>query len=172
MDDNFNLGYQFVMKYEFGFYNDPLGGPTQDGITQATYDNFRAKLGLNSRPVQQINDFEVKTIYYELYWGLGHCDMLSKKLSVVHFNTCVNCGVGEAVALLQRALGVAPATGYFGPKTQAAIRVADEHTTVTNYIAALKAYYNDLKSLGSNYAADYVAWINRTNDLAAWVDAL
>src|SRR5579872_6702687 len=113
MNANFQSAYAFVMKAEGGFNADPLGGNTNFGITQSTYDNFRAKLGLMPLPVQSINDYEVKTIYYTMYWGLGHCDELSKKVAIIHFNTCVNCGIWEATALLQRALGVAPSTGFF-----------------------------------------------------------
>jgi len=160
------------MKAEGGFNADPLGGNTNFGITQSTYDGFRAKLGLMPLPVKDISQSEVEVIYYTLYWGLGHCDELSTKVSVIHFNTCVNCGVGEAVVLLQKALGVTPTTGFFGPKTLAAAQGAEESTTVTNYISKLKEYYTELKSYGGDYAKDYNGWINRCNALQTWVNSL
>src|SRR5580698_2156029 len=100
------IALPIVLKFEGGFSDDPddPGGRTNYGITQAEYD---AVYGAG-RDVLDITPAEVQYIYDTQYWKLGLCDILnaiSDKLSLIHFDTCVNCGVTTAIRILQKAVG-------------------------------------------------------------------
>src|SRR3989442_10698751 len=112
---------QFVLQQEGGFVDNPAdpGGATNHGITQATYDRYRAAQGLAPQGVAQITDTEVTEIYQTQYWSVCRCDELERLdvgLGLAVFDTAVNSGVREASRMLQRLLGVR-ADGVIGPQT-------------------------------------------------------
>ena len=119
----FDSALAFILKAEGGYVNDPSdpGGATNQGITQQTYDAFRAKQGKDAYPVKDILPAEVAVIYREEYWTAGRCYELPWPLSLVHFDGCVNHGVKVAVGLLQRTVG-AKADGVIGPVTMDAMQ--------------------------------------------------
>lgn len=66
----FKLSLAEVLRWEGGYVNHPRdkGGPTNHGITQATYDAWRKNRGLEPRSVRRILTEEVERIYHERYW--------------------------------------------------------------------------------------------------------
>src|SRR5271157_422107 len=67
----FEESLDFVLKAEGGYVDNPLdkGSPTNKGITQNVYDNFRVNRTLPSptRSVLYIDNLEVQEIYNKEY---------------------------------------------------------------------------------------------------------
>ncbi len=107
MTDNilFKKVLQFVLKWEGGYVNNPndLGGATNKGITQRTYNSWRETKGLATKDVKFINDEEVKEIYYKNYWLATGCPKMSPKFAILCFDTAVNMGVARVSEFLKAA---------------------------------------------------------------------
>jgi len=110
----------FVLRWEGGFVDHPddPGGRTNQGVTQAVYDAWRARRSLPQRDVKSIEDDEVRSLYETDYWIPPRCPVLPPELDLAQFDTAVNMGVRRAVRLLQTALGCA-VDGVFGDETEA-----------------------------------------------------
>ena len=119
---------QFTLEAEGGFVVDN-GGPTMQGVTQATFDSWRRRHNLPSMPVAQIQEDERDAIYHQDYWLAAKCEKLPWPLSMVHFDHAVNSGPAQAIRTLQRAVGVKP-DGHWGPDTQKAVGHALAYDTV------------------------------------------
>jgi lysozyme family protein len=132
----------FVLRMEGGYADDPVdrGGATNRGVTQATYDAYRASQGLPPRPVREITDEEVEHVYHERYWTAAKCDALPWPASAVVFDSAVNHGVGRAARMLQEALGV-KVDGIIGPVTLAAAGTADPHQLVNEMLWVRVDFY-------------------------------
>jgi lysozyme family protein len=116
--DEFQRSLARVLIHEGGYANNPKdpGGATMRGVTQRVYDAYRAKLGQAPRPVRQIDDAELQSIYRRNYWNVVKGDALPPGVSYVVFDGAVNSGPTQAIKWLQRALGVAD-DGIIGPAT-------------------------------------------------------
>jgi hypothetical protein len=66
------------------------------GIIQREYDAWREQHGLRTRPVRQIEESELRTIYRANYWDEMGCDSLPAGLDMAVFDAAVNSGVGRA----------------------------------------------------------------------------
>jgi lysozyme family protein len=136
---SFDNSLPITLKFEGGYSNDPddPGGATNFGITQNTYDPTGVK------NVKDITPAEVYSIYQESFWIAGHCDVLdtiSTTLSLVHFDCGVNCGLREAVLILQRACNVT-ADGIFGPLTLQACKTTDALVLSNRELDQRAAFY-------------------------------
>jgi len=116
--DDFKRALQFVLWWEGGFVHHPadLGGPTNKGITQATYDAWRKARGQSPRPVREIEEKEVEQIYYDSYW-LPWCPDLRWPFCLVAFDSFVQFGV-RGTALLWQPLAGVQVDGIWGRITQ------------------------------------------------------
>ncbi len=132
----FAQALQHILKLEGGYVDDPRdpGGATNYGITQRTYDAWRASQGLLPRDVRQIEEREVAEIYFERYWKACRCEELPPPLDVLVFDAAVNQGPATAVRMLQQVLGV-KADGVVGPQTLRAVQAADLDEIVPLYLA-------------------------------------
>ena len=93
---DFNTAMNFVLRHEGGYVNnanDP-GGETKYGISKRSYPN------LNIKEITQNNAID---IYYRDYWLPSAADKLQGALSLIHFDTAVNMGVGTANKMLAEA---------------------------------------------------------------------
>lgn len=94
-----------VLKWEGGYVEHPAdpGGATAYGVTQATYDAWRRKQGVEPRLVREIDRTEVEAIYWGSYWLRAGCDQLQPPaLALVVFDAAVNSGVGAALKWLSQ----------------------------------------------------------------------
>lgn len=122
----FDQSFAVVIGTEGGFTRDPadpgnwtggavgkgvLGG-TKYGISAAAYPG----LDIAGLTLEQAKD-----IYRRDYWSAVHGDDVPASIALLLFDSAVNMGVGQAVRLLQQAVGVT-VDGAFGPKTLAATR--------------------------------------------------
>lgn len=168
-----------VMRVNEGGYvdhpDDP-GGATNMGVTQRTYDTWRRKQGLSPRSVRDIEEAEVKRIYFEGYWRAGHCHrMPDDATALVLFDACVNHGLRPAMKFIQRGAGL-PAgevDGYYGPRTAAAVDRADPGQLVDRALDARWRYFERIMRSNPRLESFRNGWKNRVDSLrritGAWL---
>lgn len=96
---NFEKALEFLFPSEGGYNNDKddMGGPTNMGVTQSTYNSYRKKHNLPYKNVINITRGEAKQIYYEDYWLTSGADKVSDpKMGIVLFDTAVLHGPSKA----------------------------------------------------------------------------
>jgi len=118
-----------IIRREGGYVNHPSdrGGPTNFGITAQTLGAWR-KLGrpATAAEVQALTETEARAIYRHQYiTGPGFEVITHPALLHLLIDAGVHSGPKRAVQWLQAALGVT-ADGIIGPKTRAALAVADQ----------------------------------------------
>lgn len=155
-----------TLRFEGGYSDHPddPGGATMKGITQNTYDAWRASRRLSPRPVKEISDDEVEAIYHRDYWVAGKCDALPWPVSLAHFDACVNHGVRNAAKLLQRALGVED-DGVIGPQTLGAVEDADPEELVNAMLWKRLEFYEAITLNKKSLRTFLLGWLSRVNHL-------
>ena len=158
----FSDSLSMVLQFEGGFADNPAdpGGATNQGVTQAVYDRFRAEHGLAIQSVRLIQSNEVAAIYQVEYWLAAHCDKLTHPLDAVVFDCAVNSGVHQAVLTLQRALGIV-ADGSFGPVTLAAALACHPSTVAVAYLDLRDEFYKDLATAKPALHQFLRGWLDR-----------
>lgn len=113
---------------EGGWSDRPLkddpGGPTQKGVTLATFRDWRRKRGLSAptkADLRRITDAQVAAIFKSGYWDAVKGDHLPAGLDYAVFDFAINSGPRRAVCVLQEVVGAEP-DGVIGPKTLAELR--------------------------------------------------
>lgn len=147
----FHLALQWLWPVEGGWYDgsDPRDRhPTNFGITQATYDDWRDFLRLPRQGVRAITKAEASEIYWHWYWLRPGCHHLTWPLALVHFDAAVNHGTGHAVRLLGRAQG-----------------------DWRSYIAARRAFYAEIIRKNPAMKANERGWENRMRKLERYCEA-
>lgn len=149
MQKNFASALERVLTHEGGFSNDPAdpGGATNRGITQATYDAWRGRMGQARRPVRQISQTEVEAIYRRQYWDAIRGDDLPAGLDYAVFDYAVNSGSAQAGRDLQRVVGVG-VDGQIGEQTIAASRRVALDTAIVTLCERRLSMLRGLKTWG------------------------
>lgn len=104
MATDFDRALSFVLTWEGGYSNHPQdpGGATYRGVTQRTYNAYRARFGLEPRPVQSMSDSELRAIYWT-YWQDSGALEASKAgrpgLALLMFDHGVNAGPSRAKSM-------------------------------------------------------------------------
>ena len=157
----FDRALAFVLAREGGYVNDPddPGGATNLGITQRTYDNHRAQLGMPLRNVRNLGLEEAADIY-RMYWLRGRCSRLPAAIAFAHFDACVNHGVAAAARLLQAALGV-EVDGVIGKNTVEAAGKRKPEEVVLQMISRREALYDAIVENSPSQAKFRKGWHNR-----------
>lgn len=98
-DLRFQACLAFTLKWEGGKSNDPHdpGGRTMEGVTQATYDAYRAKKVLRRRDVFTIEAAERDEIYRNEYWDHIDGNLLGAGEDLCVFDFAVNSGPARAL---------------------------------------------------------------------------
>jgi hypothetical protein len=163
----FDKALEFTLQWEGGQANhvDDLGGRTNRGITQATYDQWTASQGEQRRDVFGLTLDQAMLIYKSQYWQLGALsEQLHDALEVVHFDTCVMHGVTGGVIFLQELFGLLQ-DGVYGPKTQAALLANNNLQSALKYCDNRIAYrYRRCQEDGSQRTF-LEGWLNRDKAL-------
>jgi len=167
---NLAIALEFTLKWEGGFVNHPLdlGGPTNQGITQDTYNTYRIDKGLRTKSVEFIEKVEVREIYSQRYWKPSEADSMILPLAIVHFDTAVLFGVRGAVLFLQEALGVG-VDGNFGPQTESELRANNNKETALKIIQGRIDYHRRRVRENSSQEVFLDGWVNRANDLREFI---
>jgi lysozyme family protein len=158
----FSDSLAMVLQFEGGFVDNPAdpGGATNQGVTQAVYNRFRAEHSLPIQSVRLIQSNEVAAIYQVEYWLAAHCDKLTHPLDSVVFDCAVNSGVRESTQTLQRALGIEP-DGSFGPVTLAASLACNPVATANAFLDLRDQFYNDLATAKPALHQFLRGWLDR-----------
>ena len=169
----FALALKFTLFAEGGYSDNPAdgGGPTNYGITQATWDAYTAAQGLASSPVSGLPLSTAKVIYQQMYWEAGHCPDLPEKLAICHFDWCVNHGVVGAAFTLQTALDVAQ-DGNVGPITIAAAAKCDVWPTVVKYLQLREDWYQQDVVQNQSQQVFLDGWLTRVDNLRDYLENL
>lgn len=162
---NFQVALEFTLKQEGGYVNDAddMGGATNHGITQHTFDNFRDSLSLQRQPVSMITDSDTARIYEAMYWTPAKCPQMPDKLSIAHFDTAVNCGVTAAIKMLQRAVGVED-DGVYGAFTAAEV-THEGNALIIPYLDERRASYRQIVAAKPTQEKFLKGWLARCNAL-------
>jgi len=151
-----------IIKREGSFVNHPAdkGGPTKFGITQATLANWLGRTA-STDDVKNLTQEEAKRIYQARYVA-PFMQLVYPPLIEQCVDAGVNHGVGQAIKLLQRALGKPiVADGIIGPQTLAAVEKADGNALTALYIAVRLELYATILQRDSSQLAFAAGWMNR-----------
>jgi len=134
MSSLFKKALAFTLKFEGGYVDHEmdLGGATNYGVTQSTYNEYTHKFGLPNRDVECIVMEEVEDIYYHYYWLPSKAGQMTPPLGFVHFDTAVMSGVFGATQFLQEALGLEP-DGIWGKQTDKEFKANNNVQTAVKY---------------------------------------
>ena len=165
MKENYPQALKQVLKYEGGYVDHPKdpGGPTNKGVTQAVYDNWRKSQNLPTQSVRAIADSEVAAIYKNLYWDRVSGDLLPSGVDFAVFDFAVNSGVSRAAKMLQSVVGVTQ-DGQIGPATILATK-----TYVAMSITNRRLAFMQSLSIWSTFGK---GWSARIADVKAQIIAL
>lgn len=152
--DRLSAALGFTMPWEGGLADHPAdpGGRTNKGVTQATYDAWRAGRSLPKQDVAQIEQDEVKQIYEQNYWKAGGCDQYAPPLDAVCFDTVVNFGVG-------------------GGKSFFTDLPSDPTAAAKQVVEARQQYRHERVGEKPSQKVFLQGWLNRDNALKEFVDA-
>jgi lysozyme family protein len=163
---NFQRALTCVLKAEGGYTNHPSdrGGPTNKGILQREYDQYRRAEGLRLADVRDILNAEVADIYLHDYWLAGRCDRMPWPVSLAHFDACVNTGITQAARFLQRTVGTR-SDGLIGPLTLGALKSLLEREppgALAERLARQRIrFYRQLVERDPEQRAFLKGWLNR-----------
>ena len=152
-----------VLVHEGGYVNHPKdpGGATNQGVTQAVYDDYRRNLGSKPQSVKLMSTAERDSIYRGRYWALIKGESLPPGVNYVVFDGAVNSGVAQSAKWLQRAVGV-KADGVVGPATLLAVKSYPNHDELIRRICALRLVF--LKRL-KGWPTFGKGWTDRVSDV-------
>jgi lysozyme family protein len=161
MNDNFQKCLDLVLKSEGGYVNDPRdhGGETMMGVTKNAWSTW-IKRPINDGEMARLTKEDITPFYKALYFDKAYCPDLPIGVDYLVFDAAVNMGVGQAVRLLQRALGVV-ADGAIGPNTMKAINEADTKKLIDDFSAQKELFY---RSLGT-FATFGKGWLRRVAEV-------
>ena len=165
--DKFNRCIGFVLQHENAYdkagnvicEHDPRdsGGATKYGVDQSSHPHI---------DVCHLTEQDAKQIYFDGEWTRCRCEQLPIHFDLAMLDTAVNCGMGTATKMLQKALGVT-VDGIIGNLTLTAAATAS-HAVLGAFLAAREAYYNKLpKKLRDTYLK---GWLARVKDLRKAVE--
>lgn len=144
-DDNFELLMNYIFKSEGGFSNrkNDLGGRTNKGITQYTYNAWRKKKGLIQKDVKDISVDEAKQLYYEEFWvPTGASKIKDLREGYLLFDTAINSGPSEAKKLYEKSNG-----------------------NIYQFLKDRKNYYDKLIKRIPSQEENRQGWYNRLTDI-------
>ena len=144
-----------------GYTNDPddRGGETKFGIAKSANPDL---------DITNLDWSGAIATYYHRYWEPSNCtNITSGRIAALHFDGCVNNGIGRASKFLQQAAGVT-VDGQVGPGTLAAVNAADE-IAICNSICDLRViFYNEIVANHPDQAKYLNGWLRRINEMRAF----
>lgn len=164
---DFARAYRFTRSQEGGYWpggsSDP--NPTDRGVRQDTYTQFRVDHSEHPRDVREMTEDECRTIY-EGYWFRSHADQMpTSEVALCHFDMAFNAGERAAAEMLQRVVGVT-VDGQIGPRTLAAVREAarDDHKALLVRLTGARASrFRRLADKRPELAPNLKGWLRRVS---------
>lgn len=170
----FEEALALVLKAEGGYVNNPndKGGETNKGIIQRVYDKYRTNKSLPLQSVRYISNDEVKEIYHDSYWMPGKCEEMTYGVAILHFDSCVNCGIKQSAKFLQRAVKCAD-DGIVGTQTIEAVhqyvKVYSEPVLINAYLNQRSEFYYYLIDKDPSQRVFIKGWQNRLKQLGDYL---
>lgn len=123
---NYDQAFDRIMGHEGGYVNDPHdpGGETKWGISKRSYPNL---------DIRNLTREDAKQIYYRDFWA-PFGTTLSPAVMFQAFDAAINHGAGNAIRMLQRAIGVAD-DGHWGPRSNAAFYAMENNDRLMLFLA-------------------------------------
>lgn len=149
---SFETAVNRVLGNEGGYVwniSDP-GGETKWGISKRQYPNLNIK---------ELTKEDAKKIYKQDFWDRIDGDELPEDVAFQVFDAAVNHGIGNAIRMLQRAIGVVD-DGHFGPLSHAGVRRLAHVDLVLLFNAERLNFYTKL----STWPSFGKGWVNRVAD--------
>lgn len=139
---NFEKAFEKLLGHEGGFVDHPRdpGGATRWGITQRVARAHGYAGDMRSFPVT-----DAKRIARTDYWDAVRADEMPDAVRFDLFDAAYNSGAKQAIKWLQRAAGASD-DGIIGPKTIAAVRMADPHLLSKRFNGHRLRFLADLKT--------------------------
>lgn len=135
---SFDEIFDRLIGHEGGYVNnvnDP-GGETNWGISKRAYPDL---------DILRLTRQQAKEIYLRDYWKRAAMDRYPSAIAYQVFDIAVNSGIGTAVRLLQRAVGVAD-DGQIGPVTLSAIGSMSQTDVIVRLIAERLDFWRKLST--------------------------
>ena len=158
----FDVAFDRVVGHEGGFQNDPddRGNWTTGIIGQG--ENRGTKFGISamSYPTLDIKNLTVegaKLIYKRDFWDRAKADQYDSAIAYQMFDYAINHGNGNAVRMLQRAVGVAD-DGQIGPASLGAVN----KMSISDVIMRLSAQRLKFIAKLTTFTKYGAGWVNRT----------
>jgi len=144
-----------------GYVNDPVdaGGETKYGV---------AKSGNPKTDITNLTWAEAKQIYFDKYWIAGGCHLLEPRTAILHFDGCVNHGVGRASKFLQEVIG-AGQDGQVGPNTAKLANAMNERDVCRLLANRREKFYRDIVAARPSQARFINGWMRRINEMRDFV---
>jgi lysozyme family protein len=147
-----------TLIHEGGFSDNPSdsGGKTKYGITQKDMPNVN---------IADITPEQATAYYTEHYWKALYSEIESQDIANKLFDMGVLFGIGTAVKLLQKVVGVllADIDGIFGPHTLALVNEADPYSLLRAYKTTLVSHAIGIANANTNDRVFLAGWIKRIN---------
>jgi lysozyme family protein len=126
MQSNFEKCLALMLAHEGGFVNHPQdpGGMTNLGVTKRVWEEWTGH-EVDEKQMRALTPELVAPLYKRKYWDAVRADDLVSGVDYAVFDVAVNSGAGRAIKFLQSCVGVT-ADGGFGPRTLAAVKVAEQ----------------------------------------------
>lgn len=133
---NFETAFARLMEAEGGLVNNPLdpGQETKYGVSKRSYPNV---------DIKNLTREGAAAIYRRDFWDCCGKDLHPSVMFQV-FDAAVNHGAGNAIRMLQRAIGVTP-DGDFGPNSRAHYAGMDENDILFLFLAERGEFMASLK---------------------------
>jgi lysozyme family protein len=180
--DKFEAAFNHVMLYEVGAFWDPKDADvingncsTRDQRRKVGYVNAPAdhggetKYGVaqNANPNVDVKALTLKgamDVYFTCYWLRGKCDQLPASVSLIHFDGCINHGIGRANRFLQRAVGVQD-DGVVGPVTIGKINEADPVELIKSIADQRAKFCQAIVQRDPSQGVFLKGWLRRINEV-------
>jgi lysozyme family protein len=148
MKGNFDKCLALLLAHEGGFVNHPQdpGGMTNLGVTKRVWEEWTGH-EVDEKQMRALTPELVAPLYKRKYWDAVRADDLVSGVDYAVFDVAVNSGAGRAIKFLQSCVGV-DADGGFGPRTLAAVKVAeqDPERLIELYCAKRLEFLQSLKT--------------------------
>ncbi|WP_151749401.1 glycoside hydrolase family 108 protein [Acinetobacter seifertii] len=145
MSITFDEVFERTIGHEGGYVNNPKdpGGETNWGITIKT-----ARENGYTGSMKSMSRLQAKEIYRVAFWNRTKCDQYTGAISYQIFDAAVNHGIGNAIRMLQRAVGVLD-DGAVGNETLGAIKKMTLDDVLILFIAERLEFYTKLSTFNS-----------------------
>lgn len=144
-----------------GYVNDPSdsGGETKYGIAK------NANPDLN---ITKLNWDAANRIYYRRYWLPGDCESMNARLAALHFDSCVQHGIGRAAKFVQQAVG-ADVDGDIGPQTLGLVEAVDVFQLCDAICDARSLFYHAIVTARPDQIKFLGGWLRRIDEMRKFV---